>query len=407
MQKIILITIFMCSSLFAQIIPPHSLSTSFGGIGKSDVNSIIKNVDIDGLADAVSLNVNSMKAIKAFGNAPVVFASKSRGVKDAALFKTIAPSVVLIVSKDGMGTGSVINSSGEILTNWHVVGMNKEVSVIFKPERDTQKISKSDMRLAQVIKIDQESDLALVKVIEVPKTVRPIKLGSDNDIAIGLDVHAIGHPRGESWTYTKGVISQFRNDYRWSGGQAEILHKANVIQTQTPINPGNSGGPLLLDNGVLIGVNSFKATDSEALNFSVSIGDVKEFLSRNSSRFATTQVAKTKKDCEWKEMYKGKSDDGKSDVISYDTTCSGQINLEIVAPLNEKEPYLLRMDRNGDKRTDVCIYSFNRDMKWDLSYWDDDYDGNWDNVGFHSDGEPTPKRFESYSSFRAKLSQRK
>jgi S1-C subfamily serine protease len=55
---------------------------------------------------------------------------------------------------------------------------------------------------------------------------------------VGADVRAIGHPEGESWSFTKGVISQYRIGFEW--GAKNDKHKADVIQTQTPINPGNA-----------------------------------------------------------------------------------------------------------------------------------------------------------------------
>jgi S1-C subfamily serine protease len=332
--------------------------------------------------------------------------SKSRSLKDAALFKNVSPSVVLVFTKDSLGSGSVISSSGQILTNWHVVGMEKEVNVVFKPVKDTQKISDADIRRAKVIKIDQISDLAILQVIDAPKNIKPIKLGSDSDIAIGIDVHAIGHPKGESWTYTKGVISQFRIDYEWSGSDIDIKHKANVIQTQTPINPGNSGGPLIIDNGSLIGVNSFKGTNTEGINFSVSIEDIKDFIKRASSRYAPTQSAKSNTSCEWKEIFKGKSEDGKAEIILSDSNCMGKANIEEVFPFDIKEPYYIRLDRNGDSKVDTIIYSFKRNNKWDLSYWDDDFDGVWDRVGYHEKEAITPDLFDSYSDFKTRLAKK-
>jgi S1-C subfamily serine protease len=56
-----------------------------------------------------------------------------------------------------------------------------------------------------------------------------------SDVQVGADVHAIGHPKEQTWTYTKGLISQVRPDYEWSDGSTK--RKADVIQTQTPINP--------------------------------------------------------------------------------------------------------------------------------------------------------------------------
>src|SRR5262249_1939909 len=101
-------------------------------------------------------------------------------------------------------------------------------------------------------------------------------------------VAAIGHPEGQSWTYTKGIVSQIRPDFAWSTGQGES-HRATVIQTQTPINPGNSGGPLLSDDGRIVGINSFRATEGEGLNFAVSAKDISAFLNNQADGMAALQ----------------------------------------------------------------------------------------------------------------------
>ena len=247
----------------------------------------------------------------------------------------------------------------------------------------------------------------MIKLVEWPANRQPVRLGGSDEISIGSDVHAIGHPRGESWTYTKGVISQFRNDYQWSGGKEALKHKADVIQTQTPINPGNSGGPLLAESGKMIGVNSFKTGDSEGLNFAVSIDDVKNFLSRKTDRYSSsTEQAKSSK-CEWKTVYEGKSEDKASDVISFDTQCSGKADLEIVKPIDASKPFYLRADRNLDGKIDLLVLSYTRNEKWSFSYWDNDFDGKWDAVGFHPDGELKASRFEDYQAYVARTAKSK
>jgi len=100
---------------------------------------------------------------------------------------------------------------------------------------------------------------ALVEIAQIPAGRTPLQLGDKDAIAIGLDVYAIGHPDGQSWSYTKGIISQYRINYDWDCTGENLLHRGNIIQTQTPINPGNSGGPLLDDGGRIVGVNSFAA----------------------------------------------------------------------------------------------------------------------------------------------------
>jgi S1-C subfamily serine protease len=359
----------------------------------------------DAPSDLAASNFLLSESVRKLDLKPDVF-PKTRGVKDAALFKAVAPSVVLIVADESLGSGSVINSSGEVLTNWHVVGNNKEVGVIFKPEKDTQKISKNDVYRAVVVKVDQVTDLALLKVIDFPKGRMPVKIGDISEISIGSDVHAIGHPRGEAWTYTKGVISQYRNDYQWSGGENQIRHKASVIQTQTPINPGNSGGPLVSDSGRLIGVNSFKSGDSEGLNFAVSIDDVRDFLSRGSSRVVLNQTGKVEKKCEWRTVYEGKTDDKSGEMIAYDTQCSGKTDLEVVTPFDKSRPYFLRADRNLDGKVDMLVLSTDRNDKWSISYWDNDFDGKWDSVGFHPDGSLKPARFEDYRAYSQRVAKK-
>jgi S1-C subfamily serine protease len=387
------------------ITSPSSFQGGFGNYTKSlsKTEVIVQEADIKNLLlDRFMLN-QSLSNFKFSEN----FQAKSRGPKEVALFKAVSPAVVLIISENSLGTGSLITSKGEVLTNWHVVGSNKEVGVIFKPALDTQKVTKNDIYRGVVVKIDQVADLALIKLTEWPANRQPVRLGSTDEISIGSDVHAIGHPRGESWTYTKGVISQFRNDYQWSGGKEALKHRADVIQTQTPINPGNSGGPLLSETGKMIGVNSFKAGDSEGLNFAVSIDDVKNFLSRKDNRYSAAPEQTKPATCEWKTVYEGKSEDKAADVISFDTQCSGKANLEIVKPYDSSRPFYLRADRNLDGKIDLLVLSYSRNEKWSLSYWDNDFDGKWDAVGFHPDGELKASRFEDFQAYSARLAKSK
>ena len=385
-----------CSCSIAQ--PNFNQST--GKFGQPTTSGAIQSTI--NLSSIEQINNDDLPLGKLFSTANSLqpdVASNARGVKDAALFKSVSPSVVLILSKDGSGSGSIIGSQGQILTNWHVVGNNSEVGVILKPSKDVDRISKADIRRAKVLKIDQVSDLALIQLIDIPVGRTPVKLGDISDIGVGIDVHAIGHPNGEAWTYTKGIVSQYRNNYSWDVGQ--LKHKASVVQTQTPINPGNSGGPLLTDSGVLIGVNSFVAKNVQGINFAVSIEDVKQFLSRGGNRLAEkVQPTKVAKKCEMKEVFKGKLEDGSGDVIVWDSKCTGKADLNMVIPYDKSKPIYSEMDRNQDGNVDVKIFSQNRDYKWDFSFWDENFDGKWDLFGLHRNGEVKPYKYEDFEVVR-------
>jgi len=226
----------------------------------------------------------------------------------------------------------------------------------------------------------------------------PIPLGDPTSIEVGADVHAIGHPTGEAWTYTMGVISQVRDAYKWST-EDHREHVANVIQTQTPINPGNSGGPLLADDGTLIGINSFKAA-GEGLNFAVGLSDIRRFLASTESRHALPATAASASTCEPKVLYKGTPKGESYTAVGIDFDCDGEVDVEFREPFDKTAPFMAAMDRNHDSKVDVLVFSFSRNWKrWDLSFLDEDFDGTWDLVGYHDTGELVATRYEPYSSW--------
>ena len=191
-----------------------------------------------------------------------------------------ADSVVYILHPGGMGAGSIINKKGLILTNWHVIEGAKEVQVWFKPKE----LEKMDERIllnephytGKVIKVNKRKDLALVQLNAPPKNLKPIVFGKINSVSIGATVYAIGHPKGETWTFNSGMVSQIRPNHKWHYEKSN--HKATVIQHEVPTNPGNSGGPLFSERGLLVGVNSFTAIEGQLINFSVAIKEVSIFL---------------------------------------------------------------------------------------------------------------------------------
>jgi len=381
---------FSLTLALSGFLSPSGYTQEMGG--KHDVGTPQTSVQAFRSAVSSETFIESIYLLKA---QKLVFGDDSlpigRSIKDAMLFKSLAPSVVLIMTEDGLGSGSLISQDGRILTNKHVVGDAKKVGVFFKPERESVKITKDNLIIGEVIKIDDVADLAIVKVKDVPLGRIPVKLGAEEEIGVGLDVHAIGHPKGEYWTYTKGVISQYRPDFEWQGGDNDTAHVANVIQTQTPINPGNSGGPLFLDSGALIGVNSFKSSNSEGLNFAVSIDVVKEFLRRPTDRVVKTSAKKQK--CEVKTLYQGRTQKNDGDMEVYDSNCSGRKTIDFIYPDDIKASFIARFYRKSADKADVVVFSKGRTDKWDVSYWDNNYDETWSTVGLHPKGELIPSEY--------------
>lgn len=143
----------------------------------------------------------------------------------------------------GQGSGFVYDESGSIVTNDHVVEGAQQVEVTF---------SDGTIRDAEVIGQDPNSDLAVVKVDQLPAGIAPLLLGDMSELAVGQTVIAIGNPFGLDGTLTRGIISAL-------GRTIPALTPFSIpqaIQTDAAINPGNSGGPLLDLHGHVIGVNA-------------------------------------------------------------------------------------------------------------------------------------------------------
>jgi putative serine protease PepD len=174
----------------------------------------------------------------------------------ADIAKRVIPSVVSLTSKSGAngstGTGFVIDSSGFILTNNHVVAdAAKSGGKIEVQLNDGKKFS------ASIIGRDEPYDLAVIKISASGLTA--LTFGDSDKVVVGDSVIAIGSPLGLSGTVTLGIISAKDRAVTAgeSGGQNSFI---NALQTDAAINPGNSGGPLVDATGAVIGVNSAIAT---------------------------------------------------------------------------------------------------------------------------------------------------
>jgi len=171
------------------------------------------------------------------------------------LYQVVNPAVVYIITGQGSGSGFVYNASGHIVTNNHVVEGNRRVEVVF---------AGGERLMAELVGADADSDLAVIKVDELPAGVNPLPLADSENIRVGQIVAAIGNPFGEQGSMSMGIVSGVGRSLQSqrSGSNMGSYSLPEVVQTDAPINPGNSGGPLLNLSGEVIGVNSAIATTS-------------------------------------------------------------------------------------------------------------------------------------------------
>ena len=169
----------------------------------------------------------------------------------------------------GAGSGFVWDKDGHIVTNYHVVADGDVFMVSFHKDPKQYK--------AKIVGVEPKKDIAVLKLIEQPKELYPIKIGSSHDLKVGQKAMALGNPFGLDQTITSGIISALGRKIRGIGGVK--IH--GMIQADTSINPGNSGGPLLDSNGAVIGVNTmiFSSSGSSAgIGFAVPVDTVKAIV---------------------------------------------------------------------------------------------------------------------------------
>jgi len=316
----------------------------------------------------------------------------TRGERDIAVFQKAASSVVFVLAgKDSVGSGVLISRDGQVLTNWHVVGDDPKPVVVLKP-KDSAELKKELAFLATVIKVDEVADLALLKIVNPPPSLSFLPLGAASSLNVGQDVHAIGHPQGEVWTYTRGIISQIRANYEWKT-QEGITHRANIIQTQTPINPGNSGGPLLDENARVVGINSFRHRSGEGLNYAVSVDTIDEFLSRQGSREVARRQAPLARELKCTEGYDTLRR-GWNDIIGcYQDSVAPPPDVWIVFRQQTKAPAYLAMDSDtSGKSGKIDLVKKSLDPEWKNTelYVDSDCDGSVDLIMSTKEGSGEP-----------------
>jgi S1-C subfamily serine protease len=142
----------------------------------------------------------------------------------------------------GIGTGVVIVDNGTILTNLHVVLGAKRVKVMFSNGHESD---------AQVVSVDANNDLAVLRARSIPDDLHAATLRSTADLAPGDQVVAVGFPFGIGPSASSGVVSGLQREFRSPDGQQTMT---NLIQFDAAANPGNSGGPLVTMDGEVVGI---------------------------------------------------------------------------------------------------------------------------------------------------------
>lgn len=182
---------------------------------------------------------------------------------------------------EGQGSGVILDASGLVITNWHVVAPVLLADPRNGPLGVEVKLRDGRSRAAQVLSSSPQRDLALLQLrLEANEQVKPIEIGRSADLMIGETVIAIGNPQGHANTVTSGVLSAIDRSIKVRTPDGSVREYAGLLQTDAAINQGNSGGALLDITGRLIGINNAMAMGAENIGFAIPMDAVREEFDR-------------------------------------------------------------------------------------------------------------------------------
>ena len=194
--------------------------------------------------------------------------TNSASTTAAAVYALDSPGVVTITVNLGngqaIGSGIVLDSNGDILTNAHVLSGAGNIQVTFSDGTTVR---------ATLVGSDTAADLAVIRVSVAASVLHPLVLGSSASVKVGDGVYAIGSPFGLSGSLTEGIVSNL--------DQTGAGNLTGLIQTDAAINPGNSGGPLVNALGQVIGINNSiesPVNGNVGVGFAIPIDQVKQIL---------------------------------------------------------------------------------------------------------------------------------
>ncbi len=223
------------------------------------------------LAEAVKpavVNISTVSTVKLPGN-PFQFFFGSRnddngGQFDEFLRKFFGDIPEREMKQKSLGSGVIIDRTGYILTNYHVVQRAQDITVRLTDGREFK---------AKVIGRDSKSDLSLIKIASPAGDLPVLPLGDSDKMRVGDWVLAIGNPFGLAHTVTQGIISA-------TGRVIGTGPYDNFLQTDAPVNPGNSGGPLVNLKGEVVGITTAIVATGQGIGFAIPSNMAKNVVSQ-------------------------------------------------------------------------------------------------------------------------------
>jgi serine protease Do len=222
-------------------------------VPRNQVEKITRAEGAESPLPALAASTKTQKDLFYISNIP----PQERTVRELAA--QLGEAVVQVRTPGGLGSGFILNEEGYLITNFHVIEGESQISVEVYHQK-TSALERKSYKQVKIIAMNKFTDLALLKIEDkdAPR-FSFASLGNADALAVGDRVFAIGSPLGLERTVTEGILSTKTREY----------HGLLYLQTTAQINPGNSGGPLFNLRGEVVGVTNMKVLFGEGIGFAI------------------------------------------------------------------------------------------------------------------------------------------
>jgi serine protease Do len=240
-------------------------------IPRNQILRLLDDKQMDGKMPALTAQPGPLQTIAESAPETGFYQNSSPAARENTVRELVGEhgaAVVQVRTPAGLGSGFIINPDGFLITNFHVIEGETQISVEVFFQKDGQ-LMRRFYKQVQIIALNKFADLAMLRIVDkdAPKFANVI-LGESDNLAVGDRVFAIGSPLGLERTVTEGILST----------KTREVEGVLYLQTTAQINPGNSGGPLFNMRGEVIGVTNMKISSGDGLGFAIPVESVKYFL---------------------------------------------------------------------------------------------------------------------------------
>ena len=312
-------------------------------------------------------------------------------------FENAASSVVYIITDTGTGTGLVINEQGFIVTDAHVIKDAQTIAAVFRP-RNIADLGKNLIITANVVKTDQEKDLAVLRLPHPPRNMLPVTFGDGAKLNVGEQVFSIGLPTPQAWVYSEATVMALDSAPVWSEEYSKRVWHTEVrpatIAVRSDTRLGSAGGPLLNTNGAVIGIKAFYDPETSH-TYAIPADTIMSFLdplpttvatanAEDNASWATRTLTTWRKKGILKQF--DTNDDGVIDRIGIDADQNRYVDAWIVDENQNGVPDYIARDVNKNGRHEKRAYDRDGDGTYETHYFDHNNDDRTDVIGTDVDG---------------------